>query len=99
MSFVIFGTDKPGVAAVREKVRTLHRIYLRKPGCHRVKVLLGGPTLTSEQAIMNGTLLVVEAESLCCGSGKQLMQKGYKRVRSLAGGIEAWISAGHALEL
>ncbi|MGE5649554.1 DedA family protein/thiosulfate sulfurtransferase GlpE [Noviherbaspirillum sp. UKPF54] len=30
---------------------------------------------------------------------KQLMQKGYKRVRPLAGGIEAWIAAGHILEL
>lgn len=30
---------------------------------------------------------------------KQLMQKGYKRVRPLAGGIEAWTAAGHAIEL
>jgi rhodanese-related sulfurtransferase len=30
---------------------------------------------------------------------KQLMQKGYKRVRPLAGGIEAWIAAGHIIEI
>jgi membrane protein DedA with SNARE-associated domain/rhodanese-related sulfurtransferase len=29
---------------------------------------------------------------------KQLMQKGYARVRPLHGGIDAWIAAGHALE-
>lgn len=30
---------------------------------------------------------------------KQLMQKGYKRVRPLMGGIDAWIAAGHVVEL
>jgi rhodanese-related sulfurtransferase len=29
---------------------------------------------------------------------RQLMQKGYTRVRPLHGGIEAWIAAGHSLE-
>jgi membrane protein DedA with SNARE-associated domain/rhodanese-related sulfurtransferase len=29
---------------------------------------------------------------------KQLMQKGYTRVRPLHGGIDAWIAAGHSLE-
>jgi membrane protein DedA with SNARE-associated domain/rhodanese-related sulfurtransferase len=29
---------------------------------------------------------------------KQLMQKGYTRVRPLHGGIDAWVAAGHALE-
>lgn len=29
---------------------------------------------------------------------RQLMQKGYRRVRPLHGGIEAWVAAGHALE-
>ena len=29
---------------------------------------------------------------------KQLMQKGYKRVRPLHGGIDAWVAAGHSLE-
>ncbi|RZI40303.1 sulfurtransferase [Herbaspirillum sp. HC18] len=29
---------------------------------------------------------------------KQLMAKGYTRVRPLHGGIEAWVAAGHALE-
>lgn len=30
---------------------------------------------------------------------RQMMEKGYKRVRPLTGGIEAWIAAGHAVEL
>lgn len=29
---------------------------------------------------------------------KQLMQKGYTRVRPLTGGIDAWVAAGHSLE-
>lgn len=29
---------------------------------------------------------------------KQLMRKGYKRVRPLMGGIDAWIAAGHVVE-
>jgi rhodanese-related sulfurtransferase len=29
---------------------------------------------------------------------KLLMNKGYKRVRPLTGGIEAWVAAGHGLE-
>jgi rhodanese-related sulfurtransferase len=29
---------------------------------------------------------------------KLLMDKGYKRVRPLAGGIDAWVAAGHGLE-
>jgi rhodanese-related sulfurtransferase len=29
---------------------------------------------------------------------KQLMQKGYTRVRPLHGGIDAWVAAGHSLE-
>jgi rhodanese-related sulfurtransferase len=29
---------------------------------------------------------------------KQLMQKGYRRVRPLHGGIDAWVAAGHTLE-
>lgn len=64
MYFVIFGTDKPGMAQVRDHVRPMHRLYLRNPGAHPVKVLLGGPTLTGDQAAMNGTLLIVEAESI-----------------------------------
>jgi rhodanese-related sulfurtransferase len=29
---------------------------------------------------------------------KQLMQKGYTRVRPLTGGIDAWVAAGHSLD-
>lgn len=64
MYFVIFATDKAGMAHVRERIRPRHRVYLRNPGAHPVKVLVGGPTLTSDQATMNGTLLLVEAEAL-----------------------------------
>jgi rhodanese-related sulfurtransferase len=30
---------------------------------------------------------------------KKLMRAGFKRVRPLAGGIEAWVEQGNALEL
>ncbi|GAB7541022.1 YciI-like protein [Cupriavidus sp. 8B] len=62
--FAVFATDKPGIGAVRERVRPAHRAYLRAPSAQRVIVRLGGPTLTEDGAGMNGTLLVVEAEAL-----------------------------------
>lgn len=49
--------------AVREQVRPDHRQYLRNPINHKVKVMLGGSTLSNDQSQMNGTLLVVEASS------------------------------------
>jgi hypothetical protein len=64
MYFVVFGTDKPGLAQVRAAARPRHRAYLRAPGAHPVRVCLGGPTLAPEGDAMNGTLLVVEAETL-----------------------------------
>lgn len=62
--FAIFGTDKPGALELRTATRPAHREYLRNPGAHRVKLHHGGPTMTDDGERMNGTLLVVEAESL-----------------------------------
>jgi uncharacterized protein len=64
MLFVVFGTDRAGSAAVREEARPRHRLHLRAPGQHPVRVVLGGPTLEPAGGAMNGTLLVVEAETL-----------------------------------
>jgi uncharacterized protein YciI len=64
MYFVVFGTDRPGSGAVREAARPRHRVHLRSPGRHPVRVWLGGPTLAEGGGEMNGTFLVVEAESL-----------------------------------
>lgn len=64
MYYVIFGTDKPGMSNVRQDIRPVHREYLRNPGAHKVKVHIGGPTLTHDLETMNGTLLVVEAQSM-----------------------------------
>lgn len=63
MHFVVFATDKPGMGDVRANVRPSHREYLRHH-YHPVKVLLGGPTLDDCEERMNGTMLVIEAESL-----------------------------------
>ena len=60
--YAIFATDKPGMLAVRERVRPAHRAYLRNAAAdHGVHVRLGGPTLDAQAAAMNGTLLVIEA--------------------------------------
>jgi uncharacterized protein YciI len=62
--FAIFATDKLDREPLRSEIRPLHREYLREPHPHRVVVRLGGPTLNVCEGAMNGTLLVVEADSL-----------------------------------
>ncbi|MCW5625579.1 MAG: YciI family protein [Burkholderiales bacterium] len=62
--FALFGTDKPGMLDVRLATRPSHRAYLHDPTAHDVKVLHGGPTAADDGVTMNGSLLVVEAESL-----------------------------------
>jgi uncharacterized protein YciI len=64
MHFAVFATDRAGMGEVRARERPRHRLYLRDPDPHRVRVLLGGPTLDAAGEAMNGTLLVVEAASL-----------------------------------
>lgn len=59
--FLVFGTDAPGRAEVRERLRPAHRAWLREHPGHAVSVLHGGPTLNGEGR-MNGTLLIVSAE-------------------------------------
>jgi len=62
--YAVFATDKPGMRAVRERVRPAHRAYLRAASGHRVFVRLGGPMLDGQGEAMNGTLLVIEAEHI-----------------------------------
>ena len=64
MYFLVLGTDHAGKGKVRAQTRASHRTYLRSPGGHRVKVHLGGPTMTVDGLEMNGTLLVVEADDI-----------------------------------
>jgi len=63
MYFVVFGTDKPGSAEIRAQNRPAHQVHLREHS-HPVKVLHGGPTFTDDGERMNGSMLVIEAESL-----------------------------------
>ena len=63
MYFAVWATDKAGMLEARQRVRDVHRARLRNPGTHPVRVLLGGATLDEGAAQMNGTLLVVEADS------------------------------------
>ena len=62
--FAVFATDKPGMREVRERVRPVHRTWLRGNTHRGVFVRLGGPTLAPHCDAMNGTLLVVEAERI-----------------------------------
>lgn len=61
--FVIFATDAPAKQAVRGAAREAHRAYIRQPNPDGVVVVFGGPTLGEDQS-MNGTLLVVQADSV-----------------------------------
>lgn len=62
--FAVFATDKPGMREVRERMRPVHRTWLRGNTHRGVFVRLGGPTLGPQCDAMNGTLLVVEAERI-----------------------------------
>jgi uncharacterized protein YciI len=64
MFYAVWATDSPGMQATRMRVREAHRARLREPGEHPVKVVAGGPTLDESDAAMNGSLLVIEAESM-----------------------------------
>ncbi len=60
--YAVFATDKPGMREVRDRIRAVHRTYLRSAPQHGVFVRLGGSTFAPRCDGHNGTLLVVEAE-------------------------------------
>ena len=62
--YAVWATDAPGTGEARLRVRDAHRARLRNPAPHAVTVLQGGPTLEGEGDAMNGSLLIVQAESL-----------------------------------
>lgn len=62
--YAVFATDRTGMQDVRELVRPAHRAHLRAPNRYNVFVRLGGPTLDQAHTAMNGTLLVLEADSI-----------------------------------
>lgn len=64
MLYAVWATDRPGTQAARQRVREAHRARLRDPGDHPVRVVQAGVTLDDASGAMNGTLLVVQAETL-----------------------------------
>ena len=63
MLFAVWARDAAGMQGTREQVRPRHRVRLRQPEPHPVKVVLAGPTF-GDDARMCGTMLVVEAETI-----------------------------------
>jgi uncharacterized protein YciI len=64
MYFAIWATDRDGMLSERQRVRDAHRERLRNPVGHAVRVVAGGPTLSETDGAMNGSLLIVEADSV-----------------------------------
>jgi len=64
MYFAVWASDETGMGETRQKLRPAHRARLRDPGDHPVRVVLGGPTLTESDGEMNGSLLIIEADSI-----------------------------------
>jgi hypothetical protein len=60
MLFAVIATDKPGAFGTRKVTREAHLAWLKRLG---PRVKLGGPFLDPSQAIMNGSLLIIEAEN------------------------------------
>jgi len=62
MYFMVIGTDKPNSLALRTATRKAHRNWLR--GDHAsVTVLQSGASLNRDSTTMDGSLLIVAAES------------------------------------
>ncbi len=61
--FAVWARDRPDKLADRQRVREAHRVRLRAPAPHAVTVLLAGPMTGGPGGAMNGTLLIVRAES------------------------------------
>jgi uncharacterized protein YciI len=64
MYYAVWATDAQGALSKRQQVREAHRARLRAPGEHPVTVVAGGPTLDHIDGTMNGSLLVIEADSI-----------------------------------
>ncbi len=76
-----------------------HQSESRIPGA--VTMLIGGPAPSLLDPLYDGEVIVYCAcpnEASAARVARQLMQMGYKRVRPLAGGIDAWINAGYPVD-
>lgn len=91
------GGDTPVILDVRS---TLMQQGGRIPGA--VTVALNDLAETLPTLPEHGEVIVYCAcpnEASAARVAKLLMQQGYSRVRPLAGGIDAWVEAGHAVEV
>lgn len=61
--YAVWARDRAGVLDDRLRVRERHRARLRAPAPHAVQVLAAGPMQGGPEGAMNGTLLIVRAES------------------------------------
>lgn len=61
MMFAIFCTDMPNSAEIRASTRPAHLDYIRRNIDH---VVLAGPTQTDDARVMNGSLLIMQFDTL-----------------------------------
>jgi uncharacterized protein YciI len=61
MFYALICTDKPGSLSLRREHRPEHVAYLKG---HGASLVLAGPFTADDEATMNGSLIVVEADSL-----------------------------------
>jgi len=83
-------------------------VDVRSPASQQAGRIPGALTISSHEiqtfafdAPIEGEVIVYCAcpnEASAALVAKQLMQRGYKRVRPLTGGIDAWVAAGYSVE-
>ncbi len=61
MLYALISTDKPGGLPIRQAHRPKHLSYLQSLG---TRLVLAGPFTAADGETMNGSLIVVEADSL-----------------------------------
>ena len=61
--FAIFAVDKPDTLALRLEHHAAHRTYLEEQDSAGIRTIMSGPLQTDDGEIMNGSLLIVEAQN------------------------------------
>jgi len=60
--FAIYAADKPDTLALRLEYYAAHRTYNEEQDNAGIRTIMSGPLQTDDGEIMNGSLLIVEAQ-------------------------------------